>query len=283
MIDFPSSPTNGQTYTSNNVTYTWVTAKSQWQASANGFYYIGTTANYFGRASGAQTLTGVSIDGNAVTVGGLAVATGRNNVANQVARTDANGYLQTGYINSSNGDEGNASSPSRVWGTNGSDSYLRTYLTTSLSVGSATTSTTQALTLANTVYPITMNTTDIANGFSRGSTTSQIIAANAGLYNFQFSLQIRSSTSAQRSVFIWPRVNGNNVANSAAEVTIKSNTDVIVASWNFVISLTAGQYFELVAATDGTGITLASSASQSTPYVRPAIPSIILAVTQVNQ
>lgn len=64
MIDFPSSPTNGQTFTSNNITYTWVTAKSQWQASANGAYFIGTTQNYFGRASGSQTLTGVSIDGN---------------------------------------------------------------------------------------------------------------------------------------------------------------------------------------------------------------------------
>jgi Chaperone of endosialidase len=69
MIDFPSSPVNGQTFTSNNVTYTWSSAKTQWQASANGFYYIGTTANYFGRASGPQALTGItSIDANSVGV-----------------------------------------------------------------------------------------------------------------------------------------------------------------------------------------------------------------------
>jgi hypothetical protein len=88
--------------------------------------------------SGASGTWGINITGNADTAYGLAVHGGRNNEANKVVRTDGNGYLQTGYINSSNGDENNASSPARVWGTNGSDSYLRTYQTSSLSVGSAT-------------------------------------------------------------------------------------------------------------------------------------------------
>ena len=83
---------------------------------------------------GSQT---VASAGNATTAGGLAVASGRNNSANQIVRTDGNGYIQAGYINSSNGNEGNNSSPSRVWGTNGSDDYLRTYLTSALSVNYA--------------------------------------------------------------------------------------------------------------------------------------------------
>jgi uncharacterized protein YunC (DUF1805 family) len=66
---------------------------------------------------------------------GLNLHTGRNNEANKVVRTDANGYIQCGYLNSSNGNEGNNSSPARVWGTNGSDDYLRTYLTSALSAG----------------------------------------------------------------------------------------------------------------------------------------------------
>ena len=74
---------------------------------------------------------------NSNTVAGFAVSGSRNNVGNQIVRTDGNGYLQTGYINSSNGDEGNDSNPSRVWGTNGGDSYLRTYLTSALSVNYA--------------------------------------------------------------------------------------------------------------------------------------------------
>jgi hypothetical protein len=125
----------------------------------NGFYTtssfnLGTTSIAVNRTSASQSLTGINIDGssgsctgnaatatlaaNSTLAGGLAVATGRNNSANQIVCTDASGYLQTGYINSSNGDEGNNSSPSRVWGTNGSDSYLRTYLTSALSVNYAT-------------------------------------------------------------------------------------------------------------------------------------------------
>jgi hypothetical protein len=84
------------------------------------------------------TVTASGFLGNATTAYGLNVATGRNNVANQVVRTDGSGYLQTGYINSSNGNEGNNSNPPRVWGTNGSDDYLRTYLTSALNVNSAT-------------------------------------------------------------------------------------------------------------------------------------------------
>lgn len=72
--------------------------------------------------------------GNSDTCDGLHVHGGRNNEANKIVRTDGSGYLQVGYINSSNGDEGNNSSPARVWGTNGSDSYMRTYLTSALSV-----------------------------------------------------------------------------------------------------------------------------------------------------
>jgi len=76
--------------------------------------------------------------GNSSTVGGLSVHSGRNNGANQIVRTQENGYILCGYINSDSGyNENNASSPDRVWGSNaGGDSYLRTYRTTSLDCGS---------------------------------------------------------------------------------------------------------------------------------------------------
>jgi hypothetical protein len=76
---------------------------------------------------------------NASQLSSLTIHTGRNNEANKVVRTDSSGYLQTGYINSSSGDENNASNADRVWGTNGSDSYMRTYRTSSLSVNYAST------------------------------------------------------------------------------------------------------------------------------------------------
>lgn len=66
------------------------------------------TGNLAGNASTATSAT------NAGTVGGLSVHSGRNNEANKIVRTDGNGYLQVGYINSSSGHEKNASSPTYV-------------------------------------------------------------------------------------------------------------------------------------------------------------------------
>lgn len=68
---------------------------------------------------------------------GLHIHAGRNNEANKVVRTDGSGYIQCGYINSSSGDEKNNTNAAYVWGTNGSDSYLRTYNTSALSVAYA--------------------------------------------------------------------------------------------------------------------------------------------------
>jgi hypothetical protein len=106
---------------------------------------VPTTAWVKGLMNTAAYTFGHNISGNAGTatnasqLSSLTIHTGRNNEANKVVRTDSNGYLQTGYINSSSGDENNASNADRVWGTNGSDSYLRTYRTSSLSVNYAST------------------------------------------------------------------------------------------------------------------------------------------------
>lgn len=145
---------------------------------------------------------------------------------------------------------------------------------------------------ADTIYAFKYNTTDIASGFSitndGDGNPTRIVAANSGLYNFQFSVELNSSNSASREVFIWPRVgtpggSETDVINSCSQWTIKSNAETYVPSWNFVLSLTAGQYFRLMYATSGSGIFFPYVAGISSPYVRPAIPSIILTVTQANQ
>lgn len=84
----------------------------------------------------AQSNGNVSLTG---TLNGYGFTTGRHDGANQLVHTDGNGYLQVGYINSLQGyNENNNYSPDRVWGSNaGSDSYLRAYRTSALSVGSA--------------------------------------------------------------------------------------------------------------------------------------------------
>lgn len=76
--------------------------------------------------------------GDSDTVDGLHVHSGRNYEANKIVRTNKYGYIECGYIDCSLGNEGNNTSPARVWGTNGSDNYLRSYFTSALNVASAT-------------------------------------------------------------------------------------------------------------------------------------------------
>jgi hypothetical protein len=136
--------------------------------------------------------------------------------------------------------------------------------------------TTQSAAIINTAYPVTLNSTTLSDGVYIGTPTSRVYVDRIGTYNFQFSLQLNKTTATAKNVFIWYRVNGANVANSASGVTLPGSSSTVVAAWNFVVELNAGDYFELVWSTDDTGCQIYAAAA-SAPV--PAIPSVILTVT----
>jgi hypothetical protein len=143
--------------------------------------------------------------------------------------------------------------------------------------------TTQTATSANVAYPITLNTTDYSNGVRIGDPTSRVIVDNAGVYNFQFSCQLDKTSGAAASIWIWPRVNGTNVPDSASKVAIQGTTAESVPAWNFVLSMNANDYFELVWLTDDNKVVLKHEAGFGTaPNNVPEIPSVILTVTFVS-
>ena len=142
--------------------------------------------------------------------------------------------------------------------------------------GSFFDTTTQTAAAINTAYPITLNTTDISVGATRGTPTSRIYVDRPGAYNFQFSLQLNKTSAAAKNVWIWYRLNGVNAANSATQITLAGSSAAAVAAWNFVLNMNAGDYFELVWSTDDTACQIVSIASAA-PV--PAIPSVILTVT----
>ena len=109
------------------------TTTAPWENSV-GMYISKTNLKFNGKKIWREDNDGSGSGLDADTTDGLHVHSGRNNEANKIVRTDGSGYIQCGYINSSSGNEGNNSSPARVWGTNGSDNYMRTYLTSALSV-----------------------------------------------------------------------------------------------------------------------------------------------------
>jgi hypothetical protein len=89
-----------------NVTFPAFVDATQFRDTNNTAYYIdaASTSNLVGLTV-ANTITG-SVSGNAVTAGGLAVHSGRNNEVNKIVRTDSDGYIQAGWINTTSGNEG---------------------------------------------------------------------------------------------------------------------------------------------------------------------------------
>jgi hypothetical protein len=149
--------------------------------------------------------------------------------------------------------------------------------------GAFSDTTSQSIVAANTPYVITMNTTDVVDGvYIDPAHTSRVICPASGVYNFQFSLQLQSASASTKVVAIWARIDGTDVAKSATDITISGSNTQQVAAWNFELLLNAGQYFELVWAADNTDVSLYHSAAQTSPYVRPAIPSVIMTVSQVS-
>lgn len=139
--------------------------------------------------------------------------------------------------------------------------------------------TTQTAAATGTAYAVTFNSTDLSNDVSIGSPTSKIVVANAGIYNFQFSLQLDKSSGAAGHTYIWARVNGVDVANSASEVAIQGTTAENIVAWNFVLSMNALDYFQLMWSVDDANIQLKAVAAAA-PV--PAIPSVILTTTFVS-
>ena len=139
--------------------------------------------------------------------------------------------------------------------------------------------TTQTNPVADAVNLFTYNSVVSDYEVTRGVPTSRIYVANTGVYNFQFSAQLDKTGGSASAVYIWPKINGVNLPDSATKIVIDGPNSEIVAAWNFVLVLKAGDYFELAWESSDTNVVI--------PYVAasgniPAIPSIILTVAWVS-
>jgi hypothetical protein len=139
--------------------------------------------------------------------------------------------------------------------------------------------TTQTNPVADAVNLFTYNSVVTQQAVIRGVPTSRIFVAQTGIYNFQFSAQLDKTGGSASAVYIWPRINGINLPDSATKIVIDGPNNEIVAAWNFVLVLEANDYFELAWQSSDTNVII--------PYVAasgniPAIPSIIMTVTWVS-
>jgi G:T-mismatch repair DNA endonuclease (very short patch repair protein) len=100
------------------------------------------------------------------------------------------------------------------------------------------------------------------------------------LYNIQFSAQLESTSAEDKTVNIWFKKNGSNVARSNTQINVaKQAGDKVVAAWNYVDTANANDYYEIVwQAADTHMRLLASTATGNIPLT----PSVIVTATQVG-
>ena len=109
--------------------------------------------------------------------------------------------------------------------------------------------------------------------------TDRIYITQTGVYNIAFSAQLDKTGGGADNVFIWIRVNGQNVAHSASKVVINGPNDEVVAAWNWVLTLADKDYIELAWQSPDTRVVLLAVAATGNI---PQIPSVILTVTWVS-
>lgn len=161
------------------------------------------------------------------------------------------------------------------------------------SYGSFYDTTTQTAASTTTAYPILINTTAEAIDLSIQNDTSSnptlITFAVAGVYNVQYSIQFTNTDTQIHNVNVWLRKNGTTSAddiaysNSLYAITSKHGgiNGQTIAAINYVLSLNAGDYLQLVWQTESTQVYLETIPAGTTP-VTPVSPAIILTACQVR-
>lgn len=134
----------------------------------------------------------------------------------------------------------------------------------------------QTFSVANTAYPVVFNATYLNNAVAlQAGSTSRIEVAIAGIYNFQYSGQVKTSSASDKNLYLWIARNGIDIGYSTHAWTFHDNNHYEEVSWNFNIDLAAGEYIELFIASDSTDIKLDAEAATA-PH--PGIPSSVMAV-----
>lgn len=129
----------------------------------------------------------------------------------------------------------------------------------------------------NTAYTIEFTNTEVSNGVSIGTPTSRLVVDDAGLYSISVSFTLVSGSASVKNVWLWFRVNGVDVNNSAIIVSLDSGTAIKSPSRSVFFLLDAGDYVELLWASDNTNVTLQNNAATA---FAPATPACIVTMDQ---
>lgn len=138
---------------------------------------------------------------------------------------------------------------------------------------------------ANTATQVTFDQNDFLSACTNDGTDG-IKVSQPGIYNYQFSIQLRNSAAQIHSAWVWLRVNNVDVAGTASKFDVTSSHGGIdgqnIAACNFYLSLSSGDTAELWAAVDNVAVIFSASGAQTVPFPHPAIPSVVATLSFVS-
>jgi hypothetical protein len=111
-----------------------------------------------------------------------------------------------------------------------------------------------------------------------GTNLTRLTFAAAGTYMIAPNLQFANSDTNDHDATIWLALDGTNVARSATKVTIPKASDGGTTFFQivFYITVTAGQYVQVLWLPENVAVTLDHTAAAAGPPAVPAIPSAII-------
>lgn len=134
----------------------------------------------------------------------------------------------------------------------------------------------QPIGAVNTAQPIDFPVEYLNNAVRVNSgTDSRVYVDIGGIYNFQFSGQLRSGSASSKQVYIWISRNGTDIGYSTHQYTVAGAGTHLNISWNFDIDLGSDEYVEMQWASDDIDIRLESATATA---VHPGMPSAVMAV-----
>lgn len=138
----------------------------------------------------------------------------------------------------------------------------------------------------NTATQVTFDQNDFLNGCANDGTDG-ISVSYSGVYNYQFSVQLKNTDTQIHSAWIWLRLNGVDVAGTGSKFDVTNShggtPGYVIAACNFYVQLEAGDTVEMWAAVDDVSVTFDATAAQTSPFAMPAIPSVVATLTFVSE
>ena len=139
--------------------------------------------------------------------------------------------------------------------------------------------------VANTTTLVTFDTNDFLNGCTNPG-TGGIVVEQAGVYNYQFSVQFANTDTQIHAAWIWLRAGGVDVPGTASKFDIPgkhgSGDGYLIAAANFYVQLQQGQEVQMAAAAANAAVYMDARAAQVAPFVMPAIPSVVATLSFVS-